>query len=196
VVLTTLQEVHLDGVVFVTTPFHASVSDTSRSLELFRDNDVPVAGVAVNMAGFTCPTCGDEHDLFEHGDPLSGLEAPVLAELDFDPSVQTTPRPGELPDQMQELGEAVGDRVAEVWNADLPVDAVDLREVPADDRHDRVREAFDETDSGETFAVVSDRDPAPVRSFLASLAGVEPDDLAGSVRGATPETYVFETVKP
>ncbi|MFC7139060.1 P-loop NTPase [Halosimplex aquaticum] len=199
VVLTTLQEVHLDGVVFVTTPFHASVTDTARSLELFRDNDVPVLGVTVNMAGFTCPTCGDEHDLFEHGDPLDDLDAPVLAELDFDPSVQGTPRPGELPDQMQELGEDACDRVEEVWAVDVPADAVDLRGVAADARHGRVREAFDATDPGEEFVLVSDRDPTPVRSFIATLSARadEPADVSPfEVERANPETWVLRTVRP
>lgn len=86
------------------------------------------------MAGFTCSTCGDEHDLFEGGEPLADLDAPVLAELDFDPSVQGTPRPGELPEQMRALGETTHERV-------------------------------------EAFVLVSDHDPSPVRSFLASLSG-------------------------
>ncbi|WP_415381248.1 P-loop NTPase [Halosimplex sp. TS25] len=199
VVLTTLQEVHLDGVVFVTTPFHAAVSDTARSLDLFRDNDVPVVGVTVNMAGFTCPTCGDEHDLFEHGDPFDGLDAPVLAELDFDPAVQGTPRPGELPEQMQELGEEAHDRVEEIWALDVPDDALDLRGVPADDRHGRVREAFDATEPGDPFVLVSDRDPTPVRSFIATLStGVDdPSEVSPfDVERANPETWVLRTVRP
>ena len=199
VVLTTLQEVHLDGVVFVTTPFHAAVTDTVRSLDLFRDNDVPVLGVAVNMAGFTCPSCGDEHDLFEHGDPIGSLDAPILGELDFDPSVQGTPRPGELTEQMQGLGEDTYDRVEEIWTADLPADAVDLRGVPAEDRHDRVRDALVATESGESFELVSDRDPAPVRSFIASVSenASDPGDVTPfDVERATPETWVLRTVRP
>ncbi|WP_232342989.1 P-loop NTPase [Halosimplex litoreum] len=199
VVLTTLQEVHLDGVVFVTTPFHAAVTDTARSLDLFEENDVPVLGVAVNMAGFTCPTCGDEHDLFEHGEPLSDLDAPVLAELDFDPSVQATPRPGDLPEQMQRLGADARDRVEEVWSVDAPDEAVDLRGVDADGRHDRVREAFDATDRGEAFVLVSDRDPTPVRSFIASLSAAAdgPGDLDPfEVERRNPETWVLRTVRP
>ncbi|WP_436931714.1 P-loop NTPase [Halosimplex halobium] len=199
VVLTTLQEVHLDGVVFVTTPFHAAVTDTARSLDLFEENDVPVLGVAVNMAGFTCPTCGDEHDLFEHGEPLDGLDAPILAELDFDPSVQTTPRPGELPGQMQQLGEDAHERVEEVWSVDPPEDAADLRGVEADARHDRVREAFDATERGDELVLVSDRDPTPVRSFLASLSAEAdgPGDLDPfEVEQLNPETWVLRTVRP
>ncbi|ELZ22293.1 Mrp protein [Halosimplex carlsbadense 2-9-1] len=199
VVLTTLQEVHLDGVVFVTTPFHAAVTDTARSLDLFEENDVPVLGVAVNMAGFTCPSCGDEHDLFEEGEPLSGLDAPVLAELDFDPSVQATPRPGDLPEQMQRLGEDARERVEDVWSVDAPDEAVDLRGAAADARHDRVREGFDATERGERLVLVSDRDPTPVRSFIASLSAEAdgPGDLDPfEVEQLNPETWVLRTVRP
>ena len=199
VVLTTLQEVHLDGVVFVTTPFHAAVTDTARSLDLFEENDVPVLGVAVNMAGFTCPSCGDEHDLFEEGEPLEGLDAQILAELDFDPSVQATPRPGDLPEQMQRLGEAARERVEDVWSVDVPEAAVDLRGAAADARHDRVREAFDATERGDRLVLVSDRDPTPVRSFLASLsAEVDgPGDLDPfEVERLNPGTWVLRTVRP
>jgi uncharacterized protein (DUF2249 family) len=199
VILTTLQEVRLDGVVFVTTPFHAAVSDTGRSLELFRDEDVPVLGLAVNMAGFTCPTCGDDHDLFEHGDPTGDLDAPVLADLSFDPAMQGTPAPTDLPDQAERLGTAVADRMDEVWGLDLPDSAVDLRGVPPEDRADRVESGFRAVDLGDRFVVASDRDPSPVRRFLASISPAvdDPEDLTPfEVEQATPETWVAETVRP
>jgi len=199
VVLTTLQEVRLDGVVVVTTPFHAAVTDTARSLELFRDNDVPVLGVVANMAGFTCPSCGDEHALFEGEDPLAHLDAPVLAELAFDPAVQETPRPGEVPAAMSDLGERIAGRIDDVWSLSVPEEAVDLRGRDAETRHDLVESGFRETDSGESFVLVSDRDPAPVRSFLATLADGIDDQSAldpFEVRRMTPETWLLRTEKP
>ena len=199
VVLTTLQEVHLDGVVVVTTPFHAAVTDTARSLELFRDNDVPVLGVVANMAGFTCPSCGDEHALFEGEDPLAHLDAPVLAELGFDPAVQGTPRPGDVPDAMAEMGDSVAERVEDVWSVDVPEGAVDLRGLDADERHDRVERAFREADAGSALVVVSDRDPTPVRSFLATLSEAvdDPGDVEPfDVRRETPEAWLLRTEKP
>ena len=105
VVLTTLQEVHVDGVVVVTTPFHAAVTDTERSIELFADNDVPVLGVVLNMAGFTCEECGTLHDTFPGNDP--SFDAPVLAELPFDPDLQGTPTPGDVPGPFADLGRRV-----------------------------------------------------------------------------------------
>jgi len=81
VALTTLQEVPVDGVVLVTTPFHAAVSDTGRALELFEENDVPVLGVVSNMGEFVCDECGTPHNLFGGDDPIEALDMPILAEL-------------------------------------------------------------------------------------------------------------------
>jgi ATP-binding protein involved in chromosome partitioning len=195
-VLTTLQEVPVDGVVFVTTPFHTSVADTKRSLDLFGENDVPVLGVVRNMQSFTCPSCGDEHPMFP-GDGDADLDVPVIAELPFTPDLQRSAAPGEVPSEMRRLGEDVLERVESVWTADVPEDAVDLRDVPPDHRHEAVREAFEPLAPGESFALVSDRDPSPVRTFLADLADASPEAFDRfEVERATPETWVLETVYP
>ncbi|MFB6183636.1 MAG: P-loop NTPase [Haloarculaceae archaeon] len=196
-VLTTLQEVPVDGVVVVTTPFHTSVADTRRSLDLFGENDVPVLGVVRNMGSFECPSCGDEHPLFHDEASTAELDVPVLAELPFDPDLQRTPEPGDPPEAFATLATSVLDRVESVWTAEVPHDAVDLRDVPPDARHEAVREEFTDRESGEAFVLVSDRDPAPVREFLADLADVDPDAIAPfEVERATPETWVLHTEHP
>ncbi|MFC7045723.1 P-loop NTPase [Halobacteriaceae archaeon GCM10025711] len=200
VVLTTLQEVRVDGVVFVTTPFHASVTDTQRSVELFRDNDVPVFGVVVNMESFACPSCGDVHDMFPGEDPLADLDVPVLADLPFSPALQGTPEPGTAPDAFVDLADDVAERWTEIWDVDVPDGAVDLRGVPAEERRDVVAEAFEELASGERFHVVSDRDPSPVHGLLVDIAGVEDDPGEAfdefAVRQQNPETWFLRTRKP
>jgi ATP-binding protein involved in chromosome partitioning len=197
VVLTTLQEVPIDGVVVVTTPFHAAVTDTGRSLELFRENEIPVLGVVANMGSFACPSCGDEHDLFPDGSPLDDLDAPVLAHVPFDHAMQGTPAPGDVPDAVADLGVRVRDRLAEIWDVTVPDHAVDLRDVPPEHRRDRVREAFESLETGDPFAVVSDRDPSPVRPFLAELAGVEPEAVDPfRVRQQNPDVWHLETERP
>ncbi|MDG5776896.1 P-loop NTPase [Haloarculaceae archaeon H-GB2-1] len=196
-VLTTLQEVPVDGVVFVTTPFHTSVADTKRSLQLFGENDVPVLGVVRNMQSFTCPSCGDEHAMFPDEDGAEDIDVPVVAELPFTPELQRTAAPGDVDPAVEQLGETVLERVEDVWTAEIPEDAVDLRDVHPDDRHEAVREAFEAVDEGEPFRLVSDRDPSPVRTFLADLADANPDALTPfEVERATPETWVLETVRP
>jgi ATP-binding protein involved in chromosome partitioning len=197
VALTTLQEVAVDGVVFVTTPFHAAVSDTRRSLQLFRENDVPVLGVVVNMDGFTCEACGHEHDTFPGEDVAGGLDTPVLAELPFDPEFQGTPTPGAAGEPFSAVADRVRERHDEIWHPAIPDDAVDLRGVPSEERHDRVEEAFGRLDAGEAFVLVSDRDPSPVRRYLADVAGVEPDAIEPfRVRQPNPDTWLLHTVRP
>jgi ATP-binding protein involved in chromosome partitioning len=197
VVLTTLQEVPIDGVVVVTTPFHAAVTDTGRSVELFRENDIPVLGVVANMGSFACPSCGDEHDLFPDGSPLDDLEAPVLATVPFDHAMQRTPAPGDVPDAVADLGDAVRERLTEIWEVSVPDHGVDLRDVASEHRRERVREAFTDLESGDPFAVVSDRDPTPVRPFLAELADIDPGVLDPfRVRQQNPATWHLETRHP
>jgi len=197
VVLTTLQEVPVDGVVVVTTPFHAAVPDTERSVELFRENDVPVLGTVVNMDSFACPSCGDEHELFPDGSPLEGHDAPVLAELPFTHELQRRPAPGDVPDPVSSLADGVADSLDEIWDVTVPEGDVDIRELDSDARRERVREAFEGLDPGEEFALVSDRDPTPVRSFLADLAGVEPSAFERfAVRRQNPGTWHLRTVRP
>jgi ATP-binding protein involved in chromosome partitioning len=195
VVLTTLQEVPVDGVVVVTTPFPSSVDDTARTVELFRDNDVPVLGAVVNMSGFTCPSCGDHHDLFPGGS-VDDLPAPVLAELPFATTLQEVPGPGRVPDAVADLAGTVSDAAGAAWEVDAPDHAVDLRDAPAADRRDRVRHAFTALDPGEPFALVSDRDPGPVVGFLADLAGTSPGAFDVTVERRTPDAWVLTTRRP
>ncbi|MFB6155524.1 MAG: P-loop NTPase [Haloferacaceae archaeon] len=170
VALTTLQEVRVDGVVFVTTPFHTSVEDTKRSLRLFRENGVPVLGVVVNMDGFVCEECGHPHDLFERG-PLDDLDVPVLSRLPFSKDLQGDPRPGETPGAFADLAADVADALSDVERIELPEDPVDLRGEPPESRFELVSDAFAAAEPGADLHVVSDRDPTPAGDFLVDLAG-------------------------
>ncbi|WP_058990822.1 P-loop NTPase [Haloarcula sp. CBA1128] len=195
VVLTTLQEVPVDGVVVVTTPFHASVSDTSRTVELFRDNDVPVLGTVVNMAEYVCDCCGEPNDLFT-GDALSDLDAEVLADLPFSHDLQGTPAPGDMPSAVSDLGDAVSDALDTAGEVGVDPTA-DIRGLPPQERKDLVREQFTALDSDESFVLVSDRDPTPVGQFLGRLAEAPREAFDPfEVRRATPSDWVLETVKP
>ncbi|MFC7186510.1 P-loop NTPase [Halorubrum yunnanense] len=197
VALTTLQEVPVDGVVLVTTPFHAAVSDTARALELFEENDVPVFGVVSNMGEFVCDECGEPHDLFGGDDPIEALDLPILAELPFDPELQSTPAPSadSLPEYAADLAAAVDERHEAVWSVDPPADAVDLRGLDPETRRERVEARFSELDSGEECFVVSDRDPAPVRGFLLGL--VDADALPSfRVKRQNPETWFARATRP
>ncbi|ELZ80126.1 P-loop NTPase (plasmid) [Haloferax larsenii] len=197
VVLTTLQEVSVDGVVVVTTPFESSLDDTARSIELFRDNGVPVLGAVVNMGQFACPSCGDTHDMFPGSSHEEHLDAPVLAELPFSPRFQATPAPGDVAPEMEDLADAVADAAATAWDLDVPNDALDIRGEAPEKRRERVAERFTSLESGETFTLVSDRDPTPVRDFLGGLTDRRPEEIAGfEVERQTPNDWVLTATRP
>ncbi|MEF8855129.1 MAG: P-loop NTPase [Haloarculaceae archaeon] len=196
VVLTTLQEVPVDGVVVVTTPFHASVSDTRRTVELFRDNGIPVLGAVVNMREVVCETCGDPTELFGEG-ALDELAAETLVELPFSKELQGTPKPGAVPDAVTELAGAVRSAMETVGEVEVASGAVDLRGVHPEERRELVERQWVSLESGEEFALVSDRDPEPVRTFLAEVSGVLPGDIRPfEVTRETPDAWMLRAVKP
>lgn len=198
IALTTLEAVPIDGVVFVTTPFHAAVSDTHRSLQLFEENDVPVLGVVSNMGEFICDNCGEPHDLFSDGDPIAALQRPVLAELPFDQELQEFPTVAdeELPASLRRLGEAASERYDDIWSIETPPDALDLRGMNAENRYDAIENQFSEMESGEPMYVISDRDPSPLQSHLVDLIGGVEELDKFAVKQQNPETWLVRTVRP
>jgi ATP-binding protein involved in chromosome partitioning len=64
----------LTGVVIVTTPHHVAANIAGKSVQLFERLNAPILGVIENMAGFTCPHCGQTTEVF------SGLTGKELAE--------------------------------------------------------------------------------------------------------------------
>src|SRR3546814_15916008 len=64
------------GAVIVSTPQDIALIDARRAIDLFRRTDVPIVGMVENMAGYTCPHCGEISDPFGRG----GAEA-AAAEL-------------------------------------------------------------------------------------------------------------------
>ena len=73
--LTMIQRFRPAGAVIVTTPQDLALIDATRAIDLFRQVDVPIAGIVENMAGYVCPHCGESSDPFGHG----GAEAAARA---------------------------------------------------------------------------------------------------------------------
>ena len=148
------------------------------------------------MGEFVCDSCGEHHDLFDGDDPIDALDVPVLAEVPFTGDMQSQPRPTPdgVPDVALELGGAVGDRIEEIWTVEVPENAVDLRGVPPEERRNRVRDAFEGTEGGERFEVVSDRNPGPVREFLEDL--IDGELTTFQVKRQNPDTWRCRTEKP
>src|SRR3546814_6160762 len=64
------------GAVIISTPQDLALIDATRAVSLFAQADIPMIGLAENMAGYACPTCGEGSDPFsvsgrgEGGKPL------------------------------------------------------------------------------------------------------------------------------
>ncbi|MFN2425334.1 MAG: P-loop NTPase [Candidatus Binatia bacterium] len=89
--LTLAQEVPLDGGLIVTTPQDVALADVTRGVAMLRRLNTPILGIAVNMAGYTCPSCGTRDELFgSHTADRIAREvgAPVLAEFPIEQKVR------------------------------------------------------------------------------------------------------------
>jgi len=78
------RELPLSGAIFVTTPQDLAQMDAERTLVLLTDHDVPVIGFVQNMAGLTCPHCGQEIDMFAESRRLAEAGLPVIGRVPFD----------------------------------------------------------------------------------------------------------------
>ncbi|HEX8526972.1 P-loop NTPase [Allosphingosinicella sp.] len=65
--MTLIQKWKPAGAVIVSTPQDLALIDATRAIDLFRKMDVPVIGLVENMAGYSCPHCGEVSDPFGNG---------------------------------------------------------------------------------------------------------------------------------
>ena len=77
--------------VCVTTPQKVALDDTIRSMEMFKNLKVPIAGVVENMSGFICPETGKEYNIFGKGttQPLiDNFQTQLLGEVPIEPAIR------------------------------------------------------------------------------------------------------------
>ncbi|MGN3974341.1 Mrp/NBP35 family ATP-binding protein [Tsuneonella sp. SYSU-LHT278] len=98
--ITMLQKHRPAGAVIVSTPQDLALIDAQRAAELFAKGPVPVIGLVENMAGYTCPHCGEVSDPFGRG----GVEAaagaaglPFLGRIPLTLSLREASDAGEPP---------------------------------------------------------------------------------------------------
>ena len=65
--LTMIQRHKPAGAVIVSTPQDLALMDATRAVSLFEQAHVPIIGLVENMAGYTCPHCGEVSDPFGSG---------------------------------------------------------------------------------------------------------------------------------
>jgi len=77
--------------VCVTTPQKVALDDTVRSMDMFTQLHIPIAGIVENMSGFICPESGKEYDIFGKGttQPLAdAYRTEVLGEIPIEPAIR------------------------------------------------------------------------------------------------------------
>lgn len=80
----------VDGAIIVTTPQEVSLLDVRKEINFCVKTGVPVLGVVENMAGFVCPKCTHESQIFK---PSTGgaakmaeeMKVPFLGSVPLDP---------------------------------------------------------------------------------------------------------------
>ena len=88
------------GAVIVSTPQDLSLIDAARAIDLFGKTSVPVIGIVENMAGYTCPHCGEASDPFGQGGAEASaakLGVPFLGRLPLSSSLREASDAGRPP---------------------------------------------------------------------------------------------------
>lgn len=98
--LSLIQKAKPDGAVIVSTPQDLSLIDATRAIDLFGKTSVPVLGIVENMAGYTCPHCGEASDPFGMGGAeasATSLGVPFLGRLPLSASLREASDAGQPP---------------------------------------------------------------------------------------------------
>ena len=85
------QNLPVSAGVCVTTPQKVALDDTVRSMDMFTQLHIPIAGVVENMSGFICPETGKEYNIFGKGttQPLAdAYKTQILGEVPIEPAVR------------------------------------------------------------------------------------------------------------
>ncbi|MGQ0536280.1 MAG: P-loop NTPase [Methanobacteriota archaeon] len=88
-----------DGAIIVTQPQEVSVEDIRKSIRFAETVKLRVLGIVENMAGYVCPHCGEEADLFGKGGgeaTAKQYRVPFLGRIPFDPAMVRLADEGKL----------------------------------------------------------------------------------------------------
>ncbi|WP_136441732.1 Mrp/NBP35 family ATP-binding protein [Pacificoceanicola onchidii] len=85
--MTLAQKTPVTGAVIVSTPQDIALLDARKGIDMFKQLNVPIAGMVENMSTHICSKCGHEEHIFGHGGVAAEAEklgVPLLAELPLD----------------------------------------------------------------------------------------------------------------
>ncbi len=106
--LTLVQKIPISGAVIVTTPQEVALADAVKGLKMFDEVKTPVLGIVENMAGFVCPSCGEQHPIFGEGGGKRVADEnkiELLGQIPIEPAIMTggdsgTPQAAAAPDSV------------------------------------------------------------------------------------------------
>jgi len=89
--LSLAQNLPVTAGVCVTTPQKVALDDTIRSMDMFKNLHIPIAGIVENMSGFICPNCDIEHKIFDKDTTqplLDAFSTQLLGEIPIEPAIR------------------------------------------------------------------------------------------------------------
>ena len=98
--ITMLQKHKPAGAIIVSTPQDLALIDAQRAAQLFETGKVPLIGLVENMAGYTCPHCGELSDPFGRGGvekAAEGADIPFLGRIPLAPAIREASDAGQPP---------------------------------------------------------------------------------------------------
>nr|WP_047166971.1 Mrp/NBP35 family ATP-binding protein [Sphingomonas sp. Y57] len=98
--LTMVQKYKPVGAIIVSTPQDLALIDATRAIDFFNQAHVPVIGMVENMAGYTCPHCGEVSDPFGQGGAQAAamsMNLPFLGRVPLDIGIRTASDAGRPP---------------------------------------------------------------------------------------------------
>jgi len=98
--LTMAEELPITAAVLVTTPQAVSTDDVSRAIMMFKDINVPIAGVIENMSYFIAPDTGTRYDIFGQGGGekiAEKYQVPLLGQIPLDMQIREGSDQGQPP---------------------------------------------------------------------------------------------------
>jgi Mrp family chromosome partitioning ATPase len=88
--LTVMQSLPLSGVVLVTSPQDLAGMVVRKAAQMAQQLSIPILGLIENMAYFTCPDTGKQHEVFGPSHAMGTARAigvPMLGRLPIDPEI-------------------------------------------------------------------------------------------------------------
>lgn len=133
--LSLTQLLPLSGAVIVITPQPVAAQIGIKTLNMFKQVNVPILGLIENMSAFVCPHCSESTAIFDHGGGAKTSEytgVPYLGDIPLDPKIRTGGDKGEpvfVAEPQSPQAEAFR-RIAQNMAAKISVNSMSRIELP------------------------------------------------------------------